>query len=245
VLTDDNFASIEKAVEEGRGIFANIKKTVFFLLGSNIAEVLAMLALICLGLPAPLIAIHLLWVNLITDSLPAIALGMQPNDPNVMKEQPRNPKESIFAQGGYKITIGYGVIITIAVIISYFSCAWLNGAFLYTEIKTLYMNNPSILHQAQTMSFTTLAFCELFFMLSMTHPDKSFVHIFKEKNKMLWIAFAVGILLQLFVIETPGVQAVFTTTNLSGMMWLITSCLSILPLLVHEIIVLIRRINKK
>ena len=80
VLTDDNFASIEKAVEEGRSIYANIKKTVLFLLSSNIAEVLAMFVLILIGMPAPLIAIHLLWVNLITDSLPAIALGMQPKE---------------------------------------------------------------------------------------------------------------------------------------------------------------------
>lgn len=92
VLTDDNFASIEKAVEEGRGIFANIKKTIIFLISSNIAEVLAMFFIICLGLPAPLIAIHLLWVNLITDSLPAIALGMDPKAPDVLDEKPRDPK---------------------------------------------------------------------------------------------------------------------------------------------------------
>ena len=84
VLTDDNFASIEKAVEEGRGIYANIRKTVLFLLSSNIAEVLAMFILICVGFPAPLIAIHLLWVNLVTDSLPAVALGMDPKNPDIM-----------------------------------------------------------------------------------------------------------------------------------------------------------------
>ena len=116
VLTDDNFASIEKAVAEGRGIFANIKKTVYFLLGSNIAEIFAMFILICVGLPAPLIAIQLLWVNLITDSLPAIALGMQPKDPNCMKEKPRNPNESIFANGGFAFTIGYGAIITVGMV---------------------------------------------------------------------------------------------------------------------------------
>lgn len=245
VLTDDNFASIEKAVEEGRGIFANIKKTVYFLLGSNIAEVFAMLVLICFGLPAPLIAIHLLWVNLITDSLPAIALGMQPKDPNGMKEKPRNPKDSLFSNGGYRLTIGYGLIITIAVILAYFSCAWLNGAVSYMDVKSLYSTNSAMLHQAQTMSFTTLAFCELFFMLGMTNPNKSFVHIFKEKNKMLWIAFAVGILLQLFVIETPGVQDVFNTANLNGIEWLITGVLSILPLLIHEFIVLVKWLQAK
>ena len=127
VLTDDNFASIEKAVEEGRGIYSNIKKTVLFLLSSNIAEVLVMFLLIIIGLPAPLIAIHLLWVNLVTDSLPAIALGMQPKDPDVMSLKPRDPNEGIFANGGLLITFGYGAILTIGVIIAYFIPAWMNN----------------------------------------------------------------------------------------------------------------------
>ena len=104
VLTDDNFASIEKAVEEGRSIYANIKKTVLFLLSSNIAEVLAMFVLILIGMPAPLIAIHLLWVNLITDSLPAIALCMQPKEKDIMNNKPRNANEGIFAHGGIWLT---------------------------------------------------------------------------------------------------------------------------------------------
>lgn len=245
VLADDNFASIEKAVEEGRGIYANIKKTVFFLLGSNIAEVMAMFILICIGLPAPLIAIHLLWVNLITDSLPAIALGMQPKDPNCMKEQPRNPKEGIFAHGGIRLTAGYGAVITAAVLIAYFSCAWLNGVYSFTAIKELYSANPDILHQAQTMAFTTLAFCELFHMIGMSNVKQSFIHVFRDKNWMMLIAFVSGIVLQLFVIETPGVSDVFSTFNLSAVEWLITAGLSILPLVIHEIIVLILWIKKK
>lgn len=245
ILTDDNFASIEKAVEEGRGIFANIRKTVFFLLGSNIAEVLALFILICIGLPSPLIAIHLLWVNLITDSLPAIALGMQPKDPKCMEENPRDPKESIFARGGIGLTLGYGAVITIAVLIAYFSCGWLNGAYTFGAIKNLYSLNPNILHQAQTMAFTTLAFCELFHMIGMSNVSRSFVHVFKDKNWMLWIAFVFGIILQLFVIETPGVRDVFSTFNLTVWEWLITACLSVLPLLVHEIIVFIHWLKKQ
>ncbi len=245
VLTDDNFASIEKAVEEGRGIYANIRKTVFFLLGSNIAEVLAMFLLICIGLPAPLIAIHLLWVNLITDSLPAIALGMQAKDPNVMKDKPRNPKEGIFAHGGMSLTIGYGAVITVAVLLAYLTCGWLNGAGTFSEIKQLYTSNSNILHQAQTMAFTTLAFCELFHMVGMSNVNKSFVHVFKDKNWMMLVAFVAGIVLQLFVIEVPGVSDVFSTYNLSGIEWLVTACLSILPLVVHEFVVLIKWIKNK
>lgn len=245
VLTDDNFASIEKAVEEGRGIYANIRKTVFFLLGSNIAEVLAMFVLICIGLPAPLIAIHLLWVNLITDSLPAIALGMQPKDPDCMNKKPRNPNEGIFAHGGIVLTLGYGAIITVAVLIAYFSCAWLQGVYGFNEIKELYQANPDILHQAQTMAFTTLAFCELFHMIGMSNVDRSVIHVFKDKNWMMLVAFVAGIVLQLFVIETPGVRDVFSTFNLNGPEWIVTACLSILPLVVHEIIVLVKYIKKK
>lgn len=239
ILTDDNFASIEKAVEEGRGIFANIRKTVYFLLGSNIAEVFALFFLLCIGLSTPLIAIHLLWVNLVTDSLPAIALGMQPKDKNIMNEKPRNPKESIFAHGGLALTIGYGVVITLAVLLAYLTCGWLNGAVSLSEIKALYTNNLDALHQAQTMAFTTLALCELFHMLGMSNVQRSFIHIFKDKNWMLFIAFFLGIALQLFVVQTPGVKEVFSTYSLTGVEWGIMLGLSLLPLIVHEIFVFI------
>ncbi len=245
VLTDDNFASIEKAVEEGRGIYANIKKTVIFLLSSNIAEVLAMFVIICLGLPAPLIAIHLLWVNLLTDSLPAIALGMDPRDPHIMSERPRDPKEGIFANGGMRNTLLYGSILTIGVLLAYFSCAWLNGIFAFNDIKTFYASNPLMLHQAQTMAFTTLAFSELAHMVGMSDVNRSFVHVFKDKNWMMLVAFLVGVVLQLFVIETPGVQDVFDTANLSGAEWGITIALSFIPLVLHEVIVLFHYIRKK
>ena len=239
VLTDDNFASIEKAVEEGRGIYANIKKTVIFLLSSNIAEVLAMFFIICIGFPAPLIAIHLLWVNLITDSTPAIALGMDGKDSNIMKEKPRDPKETFFAHGGLVITLVYGAILTVAVLLAYFSCAWLNGITDFNGIKEFYAGNPDKLHQAQTMAFTTLAVGELFHMVGMSNIKQSFVRIFKKKNYMMLIAFVFGILLQLFVIEVPGVSDVFNTAGhlMNWQEWLITCALSIIPLVMHEVIV--------
>lgn len=244
VLVDDNFASIEKAVEEGRGIYNNIKKTVYFLLGSNMAEVFAMLLLIIIGLPAPLIAIHLLWVNLITDSLPAIALGMQPKDKSIMDEKPRNPKEGIFSNGGFVITIGYGLVVTIGVVLAYFSCGLLNGAKSFIEIKNLYNSNSTILHQAQTMAFTTLAFSELFHMLGISNIKRSIIFVFKNKNMMMLIAFVLGIILQLLVVEIPGISNVFQTYNLNLNEWIITILLSILPIIVHEIVVLINFIKK-
>jgi Ca2+-transporting ATPase len=204
-----------------------------------------MLLLIIIGLPAPLIAIHLLWVNLVTDSLPAIALGMQPKEEGIMDEKPRDPNESIFAKGGKAIVFGYGAILTIGVILAYFIPGFTNGAHSISEVKALYEANNTLLNQARTMSFTALALGELTHMLGMTDVKHSFVHVFKEKNKMLWIALALGVCLQLVVIEIPGVRAVFSTENLSSSEWGWTALFSLIPLLLHELIVLIRFIIKK
>ena len=245
VLTDDNFASIEKAVEEGRGIYANVKKTVYFLLSSNIAEVLAMFLIICIGLPAPMIAIHLLWINLITDSLPAIALGMDKTSPDVLNEKPRNPDESIFANGGLALVIVRGAVLTLSVLFAYFTAGVLNGATSLSSIKVLYNSNPEILSQAQTMAFTTLAFGELLHMLGMHDKNHSFVSVFKSGNYMMAIAFFAGIILQLLVIEVPAVRTVFSTSNLSGKEWLVTAICSLCPLIWHEITVLVKKIKNR
>lgn len=126
VLADDNFASIEKAVEEGRGIFANIKKTIFFLLSSNFAEILIMFLATCANIINPLTAMQLLWINLITDSLPAIALGRDDKDPDIMNNKPRNPKDGIFAHGGLPFNLFYGFVI-FAVVFSAFLIPILQG----------------------------------------------------------------------------------------------------------------------
>lgn len=119
VLSDDNFASIEKAVKEGRGIYANIKKSLLFLLSSNIGEILTMFLGVLLNLPIPLLAIHILWVNLLTDSFPALALGQDDNGDTLMHQKPRNAKESLFAHGGMKILILYGLIIGLVSLSAY------------------------------------------------------------------------------------------------------------------------------
>ena len=256
VLADDNFASIEKAVEEGRGIYANIKKTILFLLSSNIGEVVAMLLAAVIGLPSPLIAIHLLWVNLITDSLPAVALGADRKPRDIMNDQPRNPKESLFARGGYAITFGYGVLIGLVTL----------AAFLIKPIQALpiygyemslaglqaFLNADTeasrlILSEAQSMAFCVLAFSELFHMLGMVDVRRSFVHVFGDKNPLLWISFFLGIGLQLFVIEVPGVRDVFSVHQLSDhpIDYLWVFLLSVSPLLIHEIAALILFIKRK
>ncbi len=248
VLTDDNFASIEKAVEEGRGIYANIKKTILFLLSSNIGEVVCMLLTAIMGLPSPLIAIHLLWVNLITDSLPAIALGADRKPEDIMNDKPRDPKESLFSYGGYGITFGYGAWIGLITLIAFLSEVWMKQGFTLNPsvIKAFYDNaSLAVLEEAQAMAFCVLSMSELFHMLGMTNTKKSFVHVFKDKNYLLWASFIIGLALQFFVIFVPGVNDVFQVVPLEGWDFAWVFGLGVSPLIIHEIIVFILWIKKK
>lgn len=248
VLTDDNFASIEKAVEEGRGIYANIKKTILFLLSSNIGEVICMLLAAIMGLPSPLIAIHLLWVNLITDSLPAIALGADRKPADIMNDKPRDPKESLFSHGGYGITFGYGAWIGIITLVAFLSEVWMKQGFTLdpSVIKAFYDNaSVAILEEAQAMAFCVLSMSELFHMLGMTNTKKSFIHVFKDKNWLLWISFVLGLALQFFVIFTPVVNDIFQVVPLVGWDYAWVFGLGVSPLIIHEIVVFILWIKKK
>ena len=253
VLTDDNFASIEKAVEEGRGIYTNIKKTVLFLLSTNIAEVLAMFAVVIMSLflleynlPTPLLAIHILWVNLITDSLPAVALGADEKESGVMDEKPRSPKESLFSRGGYWITFGYGLLITITTVFAFLMIPiFEGGARSIEDIARVLSENEVILTQSQTAAFCVLSLSELFHMLGMTSLRKSFVHNFWSKNWLLWVAFGAGVLLQVAVVNIPGLNNFFSCYPLDIEHWGIVLALSVAPLVVHEIVALILFLKKK
>ncbi len=246
VLTDDNFASIEKAVEEGRSIFTNIKKTVLFLLGSNLAEVLTMLIAVVLTLPTPLVPIHILWVNLITDSLPAVALGACPKEKGIMNEPPRNAKESLFARGGIPILVGYGLLITLCTLFAFiYIPIFEHGVTSFNGLVDMLNNNEEVYLQATTMAFSVLGISELFHMLGMTSITKSFVHNFKNKNWLAWVAFIVGLALQFAVVEIPGVNTFFDCYQFDNIHWLIILALSIPPLVVHEIVVFIIWIRNK
>lgn len=253
VLTDDNFASIEKAVEEGRGIYTNIKKTVLFLLSTNIAEVLAMFAVVIMSLflvdhnlPTPLLAIHILWVNLITDSLPAVALGADEKESGIMDDKPRNPKESLFSRGGYWVTFGYGLLITITTVFAFLMVPIFEGhAQSLEQIAEVLTNDAKIRMQAQTAAFCVLSLSELFHMLGMTSIKKSFIHNFFSKNWLLWLSFALGILLQVAVVNIPGLSAFFKCEPLDLAHWGIVLALSVTPLVVHEIVALVLFIKRK
>lgn len=257
VLTDDNFATIEKAVAEGRGIYQNIKKTVLFLLSSNFGEVISMFTAIVAGLAAPLQSIHILWINLITDSLPALALGVDSKDKDIMKAKPRDPQESLFAHGGMAFTVYNGFMIAALTL----------GAFLWSPIihlneagmavtlenikwmlEQVIMENGveySIIEHAQTYAFTTLGVSQLFHAIGMRNYDKS---LFKQNllsNKAMIGAFVIGLLLQLAVTEIDILVAVFETSKLSLKEWCNLILLSMVPLLSHEIIVAGKQIFKK
>ncbi len=249
VLTDDNFASIEKAVEEGRGIYANIKKTILFLLSSNIGEVVCMFVGACFGLPSPLIAIHLLWVNLITDSLPAVALGADKKPADIMNDQPRDSKDTVFSHGGYALTFGYGILIGLATLLAFLVNAWQAGKFAIPDILSYFDSTTEIgkvhLENAQAMAFCVLSFSELFHMLGMVNVKKSAVHVFANKNILLWISFFLGMGLQFFVIFTPGVNTIFKIVPPEGLDWAWVFGLAVSPLVVHEIIVLVLFLKRK
>ena len=253
VLTDDNFASIEKAVEEGRGIYTNIKKTVLFLLSTNIAEVLAMFAVVIMSLflaannlPTPLLAIHILWVNLITDSLPAVALGADEKESGIMDDKPRNPKESLFSRGGYFVTFGYGLLITITTVFAFLMIPIFEGhATSLEQIAEVLTNNADIRMQSQTAAFCVLSLSELFHMLGMTSIRKSFIHNFWSKNWLLWLSFVLGIGLQVAVVNIPGLNDFFSCYPLDIAHWGIIIALSVAPLVVHEIVALVLFIKRK
>ena len=164
-LSDDNFASIEKAVREGRGIYSNIKKSVLFLLSSNFGEVAIMFLGILLFFPVPLLPIHILWVNLITDSLPALALGADNIDDDIMKEKPRKSTENDL-YGVLKLTLFYGILIALISFMMFLSVpiqALINQTLItITNLTQMFKDDPDRLILSRTLAFSTLAVCQLF-----------------------------------------------------------------------------------
>ncbi len=240
VLADDNFATIEKAIAQGRGVYENIRKTVLFLLSSNFGEVLTMLIAVIFGLPSPLKASHILWINLITDSLPALALGVDANDSRrLMKRAPRNARESLFADGGLSCTLCYGLVI---------GCISL-AAFLKVPIEYLQANrmeaglagiltaleSPAVVMRAQTHAFTVLGISQLFHAVGMRDVSRS---IFRQNpfgNLYMLLALGMGLFLQLLVTEVPYFVNAFGTVKLQAEEWGQLTVWACMPLLVHEL----------
>lgn len=240
ILTDDNFATIVSAIEHGRNIYNNIKKSVIFLLTCNLGEVVTMFAAILIGWEAPLIATQLLWINLITDSFPAVALGMDPGSPDVMKEKPRNSKESFFAGGAAMHLILGGVLIGILTILAFWFGYYEHGYSPFDHTVPV-----ETVEYARTMSFMVLVMCQLFYSLAMRHSSKSIFQIGFFTNKYLVGAILLGIFLQLFVIEIPFMQRAFHLQMLDLGGWLIAISLGFVPLLFNEILKIFIRARKQ
>lgn len=240
ILTDDNFSTIVNAIEEGRNIYNNIKKSVIFLLSCNLGEVITILASILFFWPIPLMPTQILWINLITDSLPAIALGIDPGDKDVMKKKPRNPKESFFAAGaGVRAVIG-GILIGILTLAAFYFGLYEHGYSLgAADIP------EEVLTYARTMAFVVLAASQLFYSLTMRNSSKSLFQIGVFSNKYLIGSIIAGLLLQLLVISVPFLASAFKVHNLSLRDWGIVFLFALVPLVVNEIIKIFTRTAEK
>ena len=228
VLTDDNFATIITSIREGRGIFDNIQKDVQYLLSSNVGEVITIFlaSLISLitgsGLGVPLLPIHLLWVNLITDSLPAFALGLEPTESDVMERKPRRKDESFFSNGLLSTIVWQGIMIGLLTLISY----------LYGE---------TINHETgMTMAFVTLSAAQIFHSFNV----KSHHSIFNKQifnNKYLWGSAIIGTILQVLIINVPVLSNIFKLVPLSLTSTLIAIGLAFCVIIIVEIYKFIKR----
>lgn len=216
VLTDDNFATIVSAVEEGRNIFDNIKKSIRFLLSCNTGEIIALFTALIMNLPTPLMPIHLLWVNLVTDSFPALALGVDNPEPNIMDREPRDAQKGIFADG-----LGIKILVEGLIIGGVTMLAFLKG--LKTDVIT-----------GETMAFITLSFSQLVHSYNVRSDDNSIIKIGIFSNKYLIIATLISSLLMLGVVFVPFLRDVFELTLLTGNQWIYVIVYAFIPLILME-----------
>lgn len=244
ILTDDNFATIRRAIEEGRGVYENIRKSVIFLLSSNLGELITMFFAVLCGLAAPLKSSHILWINLITDSLPALALGVDQNDgKSLMQHPPRKAGESLFARGGLSCTCFYGLLIGAISLTAFLMlpCTLLHMAGKPVNLLqiTRILQNGEILSKAQTYAFTVLGMSQLFHAVGMRDVNRSFFQMRHLGNKLMILACIVGFLLQFAVTEVGFLIQAFGTSHLTGKEWMRLAILAAAPLFAHEVLVLV------
>ena len=246
ILTDDNFATIRRAIEEGRGVYENIRKSVIFLLSSNLGEIITMFLAVACGMASPLKSSHILWINLITDSLPALALGVDKNDgAGLMRQPPRKADESLFARGGFACTCLYGMLIAAVSLTAFLMlpCALLrvNGLAVNPGNLSVLLQDGSVLARAQTYAFTVLGMSQLFHAVGMRDTQKSVFRMNHLENRLMLLACGLGFLLQFAVTEVSFLIRAFGTSPLSGREWLRLSLLAAAPLFAHEVIALCSR----
>lgn len=230
ILTDDDFSTIVKAIEQGRNIYNNIKKSVIFLLTCNLGEVVVMFLALLVGWQSPLIATQLLWINLLTDSLPAIALGMDKGDPDVMKEKPRAINENFFSGGAGRQAVLGGLFIGLTTMFAY----W----YGYYELGFSPWDNnlpEEVVKNARTLAFMVLVCSQLFYSLGLRNMKRPLYKIGIFGNKYLVGAIVLGILLQVLVLFVPVLRDAFKLHMLDQNGWIMAVVLGLLPLIALEL----------
>lgn len=216
ILSDDNFSTIKAAIKEGRNIYENIRKFIRYMLASNVGEILVMLFAMMLGMPLPLVAIQILWINLVTDGLPAMALGMDQAEGDVMKREPRSPNEGVFARGLTWKIISRGFMI---------------GAVTLAVFWLTLQAHPDELIRAQTVAFVTLVMAQLIHVFD-CRSEYSVYHRNPFENRYLVVAVLISTLLMLAVIYYPPLQTIFHTVALDGREWLLVLGMASIPTVV-------------
>jgi Ca2+-transporting ATPase len=243
VLTDDNYASIVSAVEQGRIIYSNIRKFVFFLLSSNVSEIMIIFLATLAGLPPPLTAIQLLWLNLITDGAPALALAMEKGDPDIMDQKPRAKSEPIVNR-----SMSAGILIQTIVQTSAVLGAFIIGLAWHLEAGSIIPSGTNVLSfvfvhdwrgvdvkTAETMAFVTLSLCELFRAYTVRSERASIFKIGIFSNRYMQYAVGFSIALLLLVCSVPFLQPIFNTHFLSVGEWSLVIGLALMPAVAEEI----------
>ena len=222
ILLDDNFTTIEAAVKEGRRVYRNIQKVIQYLLAGNIAEVLTIFVSMLFNLPSPLLAVHILFINLVTDTLPSLALGIDPASPNVMKHKP--VKEGSLFERGLVFRIGfYGVFLAIITLVAYF------------------IGQDDSYNVGMTMAFTVLCLSQIFHSLNQSSSITSLFSKDYPRNKMLFLSMVGSIFFLVIVLFVTSIREFFSLSVLSGNEWLIVILLSLSPILIVEIFKAIKR----
>lgn len=217
ILLDDNFVTIVEAVKQGRNIYDNIKKAIHFLISTNIGEIVTIFFGLVLGIKSPLLAIQLLWINLVTDSLPAIALGLEKEEENIMSRLPRNPKKNLFADG-----LWWKIMIEGAMLGMFTLLAFSIGNRLYS------------VEVGRTMAFLALGILELVHSFNIKSEESIFkIGVFE--NKYLIGALVLGVILQVIVVVVSPLAQIFSLVSLTGIQWLYTVLIAIAPIPIVEI----------
>jgi Ca2+-transporting ATPase len=224
VLTDDNFASIVNAVEEGRGIFDNIQRVVLYLLSCNAGEVLLMFAAALLGWPAPLLPIQLLWMNLITDGLPALTLGMERPERNIMSRPPRPPRQGVITRARGRKIASYGALFAMSMALGFGYLRWNDGASVET---------------ARTATFFIACYGQMLFALGCRNEELTYPQMGLFSNPSILMAIAVSGVLQAATVAVPAARGVFGTVPLALDQWILVIMLALLPITVIEVVKLL------